>query len=117
MYCGQFIALVLVAFMATGCGERATKESAVGEVEVESLVVEAACGQCQFGLPGHEYDLAVRIDGESYFVDGTDIDDHGDAHAEDGFCNAVRQARVTGHIEDGRFVATSFELLDDRIGD
>ena len=115
--CRRSIALVLVAFVATGCGERATPESAAGEPEVEALVVEAACGQCQFGLAGHDCDLAVRIDGESYFVDGTEIDDHGDAHAADGFCNAVRQARVTGRVEDGRFIATSFELLDDRVAD
>ena len=25
-------------------------------------------------------DLAVRIDGKSYFVEGTKIDEHGDAH-------------------------------------
>jgi hypothetical protein len=49
--------------------------------------VEAACGECRFGLPGSGCDLAVRIDGVAYFVDGTGIDDHGDAHAQDGFCN------------------------------
>lgn len=76
-----------------------------------SLVVEAACGECQFGLPGAGCDLAVRIDGQAYFVDGTGIDDHGDAHASDGFCNAVRHARVTGEVINGRFVARSFELL------
>ena len=47
----------------------------------------------------------------AYYVDGTGIDDHGDAHAADGLCNAVRRARVTGHVEDGRFTATQFELL------
>jgi len=117
MCCRWFTVPVLIAFLATGCGERATPEPAAGEVAVESLVVEAACGQCQFGLPGHDCDLALRIDGESYFVDGTAIDDHGDAHAEDGFCNAVRQARVTGRVVDGRFVATSFELVDDQVAD
>jgi hypothetical protein len=36
-------------------------------------------------LKGYACDLAVRIDGKTYFVDGTSIDSHGDAHAEDGF--------------------------------
>jgi hypothetical protein len=36
-------------------------------------------------LKGYACDLAVRIDGKPYFVDGTSIDSHGDAHAEDGF--------------------------------
>ena len=59
-------------------------------------------------------DLAVRIDGKTYFVDGTTIHDHGDAHAEDGFCNAIRKASVTGTIEKNRFKATSFTLIKEK---
>jgi hypothetical protein len=47
----------------------------------------------QFAMTGHGCDLAVRIDGKSYFVDGTSIDSHGDAHAKDGFCDAVNFIR------------------------
>jgi hypothetical protein len=47
-------------------------------------IVEASCGQCQFGMEGHGCELAVRIDGKSYFVDGSSTP-HGDAHAKDGF--------------------------------
>jgi hypothetical protein len=36
-------------------------------------------------MEGKACDLAVRIDGKAYFVDGTSIDSHGDAHAADGF--------------------------------
>jgi len=57
-------------------------------------------------------DLAVRIDGTPYFVDGTGIDDHGDAHADDGLCKAIRRASVTGELQDGRFKAESFELIE-----
>jgi hypothetical protein len=78
---------------------------------IESRTVEAACGECQFGMPGNGCDLAVRMDGQSYFVDGTGIDDHGDAHGGDGLCNAVRKARVSGTVRGERFVATAFELL------
>ena len=75
-------------------------------------VVDAACGQCQFGITGKAgCDLAVRIDGKSYFVHGTSIHDHGDAHADDGFCAAIRQAEVKGEIIDGRFKAESFTLI------
>jgi hypothetical protein len=74
-------------------------------------VVEASCGQCKFKLTGKSCDLAVRIDGKAYFVDGTKIDDHGDAHAEDGFCEAIRKAEVQGKVVDGRFKATYFKLL------
>lgn len=75
------------------------------------LVVDASCGQCKFGLKGKSCDLAVRINGNVYFVDGTKIDDHGDAHADDGFCKAVRKAEVQGEVKNDRFVATYFKLL------
>ena len=77
----------------------------------KSQIVEAACGQCQFKMKGHDCDLAVRIDGKSYFVDGTSIDSHGDAHANDGFCATVRKAEVVGTIVNNRFKATSFKLV------
>lgn len=80
--------------------------------ETKTQTVEAACGQCQFGMSDKKgCDLAVRIDGKSYFVDGTDIHKHGDAHAADGFCSAVRKAEVVGMVKDNRFVASSFKLL------
>ena len=74
-------------------------------------VVEAACGQCQLGLAGKSCDLAVRINGKAYFVDGTTIDEHGDAHAKDGFCEAIRKAEVQGEIKDNRFKTTYFKLI------
>ncbi|MCA0348847.1 MAG: hypothetical protein LCH35_06270 [Bacteroidetes bacterium] len=75
-------------------------------------IVEASCGQCQFGMKDKKgCDLAVRIDGKSYFVDGTKLDDHGDAHAEDGFCSAVRKAEVVGEVKDNKFVVSYFKLL------
>lgn len=73
-------------------------------------VVETACGQCQFGLSGKGCNLAVRINGKAYFVDGTDIDSHGDAHASDGFCNAVRKASVQGAVVNNRYNVSWFQL-------
>ena len=75
-------------------------------------VVDAACGQCKFGLAGKSCDLAVRINGKAYFVDGSSIDDHGDAHAKDGFCEAIRQARVQGELVNDRFKVTYMELVN-----
>jgi len=76
-------------------------------------LVEAACGECQFRMKGNSCDLAIRMNGVVYFVDGTKIDDHGDAHAKNGFCNAIRKAQVQGEIKEGRFVATYFKLLEE----
>ena len=75
------------------------------------LVVEASCGQCQFKMNAKGCDLAVRIDGKSYFVDGTSIDQHGDAHAKDGFCETIKKAEVQGEIVNNRFKATYFKLV------
>ena len=75
------------------------------------LTLQTACGQCKFNLKGRSCDLAIRIKDRAYFVDGTNIDDHGDAHADDGFCNKIRKAKVSGYIVKDRFVATSFKLL------
>ena len=79
--------------------------------EIKPQIAEAACGQCQFAMKGNGCDLAVRIDGKAYFVDGTTIDSHGDAHADDGFCAKIRKAEVVGKIVDNRFKVTSFKLI------
>ena len=76
----------------------------------EPTVVEASCGECQFGLKGKSCDLAIRVHGRAYFVDGVKLDDLGDAHAADGLCQCIRMAKVTGEVRGGRFVASSFKL-------
>ena len=72
---------------------------------------EVSCGECQFKMVGHGCDLAVRLNGKSYFVDGTSIDQHGDAHAKDGFCETIRKAEIQGEIIGDRFKASYFKLL------
>jgi Family of unknown function (DUF6370) len=80
--------------------------------KTKTQIVEASCGQCQFGIKSQKgCDLAVRIDGKSYFVDGSKMDQHGDAHAKDGMCSAIRKAEVAGEIVGDRFKATAFKLL------
>jgi Family of unknown function (DUF6370) len=82
--------------------------------ELKSQIVEVSCGECKFGMKGKSCNLAVRIDGKSYFVDGTNINQHGDAHAKDGFCKAIRKAKVVGEIVNNRFVVSSFELIPEK---
>ena len=101
--------IITVAFFLIGMASMNAQEK---KTEQKSQVVEASCGQCQFGMkdkPG--CDLAVRIDGKSYFVEGTDINKHGDAHAHDGFCSAIRQAEVVGEVKNNKFVVSQFKLL------
>ncbi|WP_456315601.1 DUF6370 family protein [Pseudomonas shirazensis] len=102
--------VLFLLFLFIGIATQAQNKKVIDKPQI----VEASCGECQFGMKGKSCDLAVRIDGKTYFVDGTTIHDHGDAHAEDGFCNAIRKASVTGTIEKNRFKATSFTLIKEQ---
>lgn len=83
------------------------------EIPMTEHIVSASCGQCQFNMTEKVgCDLAIKIDGKPYFVKGASIDQHGDAHAENGFCNTVRTAKVTGFIKDDKFITNFFELID-----
>lgn len=100
--------LVALSFAAT---VTAQKNISTPDSTKKIMVVETSCGECQFRMKGKSCDLAIRINDKTYFVDGTAIDDHGNAHANDGFCKAVRRAAVQGQIINGRFKATYFKLL------
>ena len=95
----------LVIGMALSCSTESIKLT-------EPTLVEASCGQCNFGLEGGGCDLAVKIGDKSYYVDGTSIDEHGDAHSHDGFCEVVKNAKVTGEVVDGRFAVNTFEIVE-----
>jgi len=106
-----FSSLVCLFFISSAFGQKSDPKVSTPDPNKKIQIVETACGECQFKLSGKGCELAVRIDGKSYFVDGTDIDSHGDAHAKDGFCNAVRKAEVQGEIVNDRFKVTYFKLL------
>ena len=113
-----FLAFALIGLI--GSAQKSDPKVSTPDPNKKIQIVEAACGECQFKLAGKSCDLAVRIDGKSYFVDGTSIDSHGDAHAKNGFCNAVRKEEVQGEIVNNRFKVTYFKLLkeekkDDKI--
>ena len=103
--------MLLAACITVGCETTQRSSSAQAHLASSSRTVEAGCATCIFHMEGVAgCKLAVRIDGKPYLVAGSDIDDHGDAHAGDGLCNAARNAVVEGKIDGGRFVATRFEL-------
>ena len=106
----QFVSVMLFFCAVSAFAQEKEPKATPGQIRT-TRVVEASCGECNLGLKGKSCDLAVRIDGKASFVKGTDIDSHGDAHAENGFCNAVRKAEVRGEIRNGFFVASHFRLL------
>lgn len=101
----------ILVLLLLGTGINAQSKISVPDNSKKIDTVEASCGQCQFKLQGKGCDLAVRVEGKAYFVDGTKIDEHGDAHADDGFCEAIRKAAVQGKVADNRFKVTYFKLL------
>jgi hypothetical protein len=115
----SLLMLLAFGFFAASTANAQTTEAAgvaaAPDKAKKVMVVDASCGQCKLGLPGKSCDLAVRIDGKAYFVDGSNIDSHGDAHAKDGFCNSIRKAEVQGEVVDNRFVATYFKLLPEPV--
>ena len=100
-----FFAIFITLFALNTSAQTAPKK------EITKQVVDIACGECQFKMKGKNCDLAVKIDGKPYFVDGKNIDDFGDAHGKHGFCNAVSKAEITGSIVNNRFKATEIKLL------
>lgn len=111
----KFLFLAAISFYAFPAISQ-VKENKIHKLDKKKkvLLVEASCGQCKLGLPGKSCDLAIRLNGKSYFVDGTKIDDHGDAHAQDGFCESIRMAEVQGEIKNDRFKATYFQLVPEK---
>ncbi|NII85125.1 MULTISPECIES: DUF6370 family protein [unclassified Pedobacter] len=103
-------ALALGVFAVSANAQTAPKKTETAKV-ITKQTVDIACGECQFKMKGKDCELAVKIDGKSYFVDGKGIDDFGDAHSEHGFCNAVSKAEVTGEIVNNRFKAKEIKLL------
>ena len=105
------LSILFSVMMLTAFSQTETGNAALPDPNKKIQIVDVACGECKLGLPGKSCDLAVRINGKSYFVDGTKIDDHGNAHAKEGFCNAVSKAAVQGEIVGDRFVVTYFKLI------
>ena len=83
----------------------------IGENGTVSGLVKTSCGMCNFGMKNQKScSLAIQIDENAYDVAGTKMSDHGDSHAKDGMCNAIRVANVVGTIKDNIFVSEVFEL-------
>ena len=108
------IALAVLLSCRAGDSERgpaASVNNPKGGTHI-AKVVEAGCGMCIFGMADASCELAVKIDGKVYRVEGSKLDDHGDAHAADGMCMVPRRAYVEGRIEGDKFLAQKVELQE-----
>ncbi len=107
----KFLLSLIFIFMVHISMAQQSKLTMKPDPRKELIEVEAGCGMCQFGLKDKDCLLAIRKDDEVLHVKGTDIDDHGGAHGDEGFCNATHRARVQGRKKAETFVVTYFELI------
>ncbi|HNR47630.1 MAG TPA: DUF6370 family protein [Bacteroidia bacterium] len=104
-------AVVFLLFVSSGYSQVAKSLSKKPDPSKELMLVEASCGECNYGMPGNDCDLAVKIKDSTYYVDGVGIFEFGHPHDKNGFCVAVRHAEVQGEVVNGRFKASYFKLL------
>ena len=117
-----FVIVFSIGIVHAGCGScnvsKKKAEKPVGDFvtkinedgTIKGLVL-ASCGMCNFGMDNSDCSLAIRVGEKTFNVKGTGMEDHGDSHADDGFCNAVRIANVKGKISKGKFKSESFALI------
>ncbi|MDC3252920.1 DUF6370 family protein [Crocinitomicaceae bacterium] len=101
----HFTTITLFALILCSCASMKNNNKTI------SGVYQVSCGMCLFDMTGDDCSLAIRIDDKNYYVEGSTIDEHGDAHARDGLCSTIRMARVQGSIKSGAFFAKSLTLI------
>ena len=107
----HFVAVLVASMLFVACGNSSEEGPVSDPQELVARTVEAGCAMCIYEMEGVEKcTLAVKVDGQPYYVTGSTIFDHGDAHAADGICMTAREAVVDGKIEDGKVVATRLEF-------
>ncbi len=112
-YISLFItaSLTMINFALAGCGScNVLKKQPISsngnfvtliseDGRINGLVL-ASCRMCNFGMKDKKRcSLAIQISNIAYDVKAIGIDDHGDSHAKEGFCNAIRVADVKGEIK------------------
>ena len=92
----------LVLSVAAGCSHNTAIRAPDQQLAGAAHSIEAGCAMCIYQMPGiEECVLAVRWDDRDWLVDGSGIDDHGDAHAPDGLCLVARPGKMIATATEG----------------
>ena len=70
----------------------------------------ASYSMCNFGKNNKKCSLVIQINEKAYNVKGSNIDDHGDSHANDGYCNVIKKIYVEGRVRGKSFTANKMEF-------
>ena len=72
--------------------------------------VLVSCGMCNFLTEDNDCSLSIKIGKNTFAVKGVNIDDHGDSHARDGYCNVIKKTYVEGIIRKNEFLPTKMDV-------
>ena len=103
--------LILTAFLIFACkhNENILSKELKSNPDIGLITAKASCGICMFNMEGEKCELAVDIKGDKYYVLGAHIDSFGDAHSDNGFCNAIKEVEIQGSIVNDKFNLTYFK--------
>ena len=73
--------------------------------------VLVSCGMCNFMNGDNDCALTVKIGSRVLKVEGVGIDDHGDSHASDGYCNVIKKKYVEGIVRKNSFLPTKMDAV------
>ena len=115
-----FFLTVSSQFVEAGCGgcgsSRSHKEEKKGLVEsiprnnyIEGNVL-ISCGMCNFMNGDNNCALAIKVGRDVLSLKDVGIDDHGDSHAKDGYCNVIKKVYVEGRVRGKTFKANKMEF-------
>ena len=115
-----FFFTISFQFIEAGCGgcgpSRAHKKEKKGLVEsiprnnyIEGNVL-ISCGMCNFMNGDNDCALAIKVGRDVLSLKDVGIDDHGDSHAKDGYCNVIKKVYVEGRVRGKTFKANKMEF-------
>ena len=76
-----------------------------------NMIVDAACGKCQFSETSLESCIiGVSINSEYYYIDELEIGDFMHGSNSDFFCKGIKKVHITGEIKNDEFYLQSFKI-------
>jgi len=100
-----------------GCGPaKTTSSKEVGLIESIPTNKHIAgnvlisCGMCNFMSDDNDCSLAIKIGKNILSVNDVGINEHGDSHARDGYCNVIKKVYVEGKVNNLTFYPEKIEL-------